>query len=130
MAGLSGRNLRGSGRNKKLVEVWNWHSDPKRTQYCKQCGKYKKTPHKCRSCEYGQGPILREENLDAWELWNLAQTQWRASGFGLVGLDYNAMLKMADLAEIPLTIPTLHKIQALEGAVLESQNKKGQNHGV
>ena len=40
------------------------------------------------------------------------------------------MLKMADLAEIPLTIPTLHKLQALEGAVLESQNKKGQNHAV
>ena len=60
----------------------------------------------------------------------MVQTQWRVSGFGLVGLDYNAMLKMADLAEIPLTIPTLHKLQALEGAVRESQNKKGQNHAV
>ena len=60
----------------------------------------------------------------------MVQTQWRASGFGLVGLDYNAVLKMAELAEIPLTVPTLHKIQALEGAVLESQNKKDTSHEV
>jgi len=42
-------------------------------------------------CSYAKGPDLKPENRDAMRLWLAAQTQWRSSGFGLIGLDYTAL---------------------------------------
>jgi hypothetical protein len=55
-----------------------------------------------------------EENEEALELWQAVSTQWRASGFGLVGLDYMALWKAAEVLEIEMTSPLFKKIQALE----------------
>ena len=65
-----------------------------------------------------------EQNTDAWDLWCAANTQWRAGGFGLVGLDYPAMCQVAGLLEIPFTRDLLRKIQALEIETLKRQGKE------
>ncbi len=54
------------------------------------------------------------ENEEAWELWIECQTQWRTSGFGRVGLDYNTVYAEAERLEIDLSICTMKKIKALE----------------
>lgn len=38
---------------------------------------------------------------------------------GLIGLDYNVLFKMAELLQIKLTRPLLHKIKALEATELK-----------
>lgn len=52
------------------------------------------------------------------------QTQWRTTGFGLVGLDYQAVSQMAEQLKIPLTTCNFKKIQALERVVLNKQAEK------
>jgi hypothetical protein len=60
-------------------------------------------------------------NLDVWDLWQSAATQWRASGFGLIGLDYQAVHLVAGLVGVTLTDAVLQKLQVLEGLTLMSQ---------
>jgi hypothetical protein len=64
------------------------------------------------------------ENSEAWELWLTVQTQWRAGGFGILGLDYGCLMKMAGLLRIGLTPALLKKIQALEASTLKSSRPK------
>jgi hypothetical protein len=42
------------------------------------------------------------------------KTQWRTSGFGIVGLDYQAVFIVADTLEIEVNRVVLKKLQALE----------------
>lgn len=67
---------------------------------------------------------LLPENLPAWELWGFAQTQWRATGFGLVGLDFPAALQLADVLDIPATPTLLRKLRALEREELRAQGEQ------
>jgi hypothetical protein len=60
-------------------------------------------------------------NLDVWDLWQSAATQWRASGFGLIGLDYPAVRFVAGLVGVTLNDAVLQKLQVLEGLTLMSQ---------
>jgi len=60
-------------------------------------------------------------NLEVWDLWQSAATQWRASGFGLVGLDYPAVLSVARIMGVTIGDVELQKLQVLESAVLASQ---------
>ena len=64
-------------------------------------------------------------NEDAWHLWSLVQTQYRASGFGLIGLDYSTLFELADRFAFDLNPAMLEKIRALEMKVLEGQGKGG-----
>ena len=64
-----------------------------------------------------------EQNAEAWELWQMVNTQWRAGGMGIIGLDYPAVWTMAKMIEIEMTPCLMMKIQKLEYAVLESMNK-------
>jgi hypothetical protein len=57
---------------------------------------------------------LQVENIDAWELWQSVATQWRASAFGLVGLDYQSVLLVAGLLGITLNDAVMAKVQELE----------------
>ena len=63
-------------------------------------------------------PEKMKENRDAWDLWMPTQTQWRASGFGLVGLDYPVVFDMADRLGIKMNYPMLRKMQVLERTVV------------
>ena len=59
--------------------------------------------------------------MEAWDLWQSVMTQWRASGFGLIGLDYPAVLLVAGLQGITLNDAVLQKLQVLESWMLASQ---------
>ena len=52
------------------------------------------------------------------------QTQWRSSGFGMIGLDYNAVFRVADALGIEMSEGLLNKMQAMEFDCLEEWAKK------
>ncbi len=60
-------------------------------------------------------------NLEVWELWQSVATQWRASGFGLIGLDYPAVRYVANLLGVTIDDAVLLKIQLLESLTLTNQ---------
>jgi hypothetical protein len=60
------------------------------------------------------------ENMEAFDLWMICQTQWRTGGFGVTGLDYNVLFKIAEkILEIEIDRALLTKIQVLEKYDLE-----------
>jgi hypothetical protein len=65
------------------------------------------------------------ENADAWDLWRAAQTQWRAGGMGVVGLDYAEVRRWARDLGLAMTPALWGKIWALERATLKAQHAKG-----
>jgi hypothetical protein len=68
-------------------------------------------------------PAIIPEASDAWDLWTMVQTQWRASGFGLIGLDYPAVRLVAEAMEIAWTGDLLSQIRAMESKTLEWENE-------
>lgn len=114
------RNLRGSGRGKKLTKHLSWYADKKRIKYCDICGARKTEPEKCRTCDYGRPPKLLKVNWDAWLIWQDVQTQWRAGGMGLIGLDYSEVRQSAKDLGIEYTMANKRKIQALERECLKA----------
>jgi phage related hypothetical protein (DUF1799) len=63
-----------------------------------------------------------DENQEAWMLWRHVQTQVRTSFGGVVGLDYCAMQQVAEILGIDLDLAMLHKVQTLEGVMLQEVN--------
>ena len=61
---------------------------------------------------------MHVSNIDIWELWQAVATQWRASGFGLVGLDYPSVQLVACLLGVTLNDAALQRIQLLESWTL------------
>jgi len=103
--------------------VW---SDPQRSEACKGCRKAAKirahTPP-CAGCRWN--PPLMTGNVEAAQLWAHVQTQWRAGGFGPVGLDYPAVRGEARALGILLSHGLMRKMRALELHVLEKRNDQG-----
>lgn len=79
---------------------------------------------RCPRCEWGRPPALMPENEEAWELWGEVKTQWRATGFGILGLDYPALYLEAARLAIPLTPRTMKKIKTLEAACLRAARQR------
>lgn len=80
-------------------------------------------------------PDLDPLNADLWLLWLQVQTQWRAGGMGLVGLDWPAVTAMARWLGYDLRIPRLYRaMQICEASVLRAQARAsreqhaGNNH--
>jgi len=69
-------------------------------------------------------PELMPENVDVLELWGDVNTQWRAGGMGLIGLDYREVRERARELDIDLSPCVWRKIKMLENKVLEKQYKK------
>lgn len=120
--------------HKKLIEVWEKLNDRNIIEYCAACQKnFSRTPEKLlcntkKGCP-NQPPKLLTENIDAWELWNACATQWRASAFGPLGLDYSIVFKMAEFLEITIDNDMMQKIKALEYAYLKNcLPKEGANN--
>ncbi len=65
-----------------------------------------------------------DENTEAWMLWRHVQTQLRTSFAGVVGLDYGALRQVAEVLGIALDLAMLHKIQALEGVLMQEVSKR------
>ena len=64
-------------------------------------------------------PRLWAENEEALRLWGEIQTQWRATGFGVVGMDWPAAFAVARVLHVPVTERLFKKLRALERAELE-----------
>lgn len=79
-------------------------------------------------CEWRR-PELLEENAEAWELWQWAQTQWRVSMSGPVGLDFPAVIELAEHLEIPMSRCLLRKMQALERHELQRKRHREPEDG-
>lgn len=63
-------------------------------------------------------------NADLWLLWLHVQTQWRAGGMGVIGLDWPAVMLMAKWLGYDLRIPRLYRgLQLCEQAVLKAQSR-------
>lgn len=52
------------------------------------------------------------------------QTQWRAGGLGVIGMDYHAVYAEAKRIGIELSICTMAKIKALERFTLQQMTEK------
>jgi len=82
----------------------------------------------CDSCSF-RPPDPIPENADTWELWHSAVTQWRASAFSLIGLDYNAVYLIAETVGIQITPSILKKLQFLEHKALEKSREEAKTSG-
>ena len=80
------------------------------------------TADDCDSCS-AKCPAMDSEDLVAWNLWARSCTQWRCTSFGREGLDYNALISVADILDIDVTPAILFRIQAMEQFVLEKKNR-------
>lgn len=64
------------------------------------------------------------ENIPVWNLWLLVQTQWRVGGIVLIGLDYAAVFRVAELHGLQMTPQVFEGLQCLEYDTLEEQRDK------
>lgn len=64
------------------------------------------------------------DNWPALELFLLCQTQWRTGPGGLVGLDYGAVLAMANLWAVDRVRETMADVQVIEAAILAQLSKE------
>jgi len=68
-------------------------------------------------------PDLMPENVEAFELWEETNTQWRAGGMGIIGLDYGEVRIWARELDIDLSQCMWRKIKTLEAKALDKQYK-------
>jgi hypothetical protein len=64
------------------------------------------------------------ENWPALELFMRCQTQWRTGPKGLLGLDYGAVLAMANLWSMEHVRDTMTDVQIIEATILEQLSKE------
>lgn len=62
-------------------------------------------------------------NRQAMDFWLHVRTQWRAGGFGLVGLDYPAIRGEARALGLVCSLGLMRKLQALERFELGRRSK-------
>jgi len=91
-------------------------------EYCKACKHKRESAELCEGCPFDV--VLAPENLEAWELWNRVQTQWKHNGFAYLGLDYSGVKIVADCLDIPYDATTALRIQALERMTMKAFNSK------
>jgi len=68
--------------------------------------------------------VLWPEHWSAVELFTRCDTQWRADGNGLIGLDYGVVLQMASLYQIKDLPSVMEDLQVMELHARELINKK------
>lgn len=61
------------------------------------------------------------ENRDIWKLWSAVKTQWRAGFDQLIGLDYMAIEKIAEMMDIEMNPCMLKKLDEIEFYMLSRQ---------
>ena len=64
------------------------------------------------------------ENWPALELFMQCQTQWRTGPAGLLGLDYGAVLAMANLWSMEHVRDTMTDVQIIEATILGQLSKE------
>ncbi|WP_279388694.1 DUF1799 domain-containing protein [Pseudodesulfovibrio tunisiensis] len=84
--------------------------------YCEICG----ASDACAECDWRR-PDLWPGNEDAWSLWVASSTQWRSTGFGIIGLDYPAVKLVSETIGMRFTPGLFAKIRLLEMESLARQ---------
>lgn len=74
----------------------------------------------CEGCE-GRCPDLMPENDLALELVLASQTQLRTTMGGVIGLDYNAVWRVADVLGVEMTPEILRKLRAVESQLMREK---------
>jgi hypothetical protein len=70
--------------------------------------------------------LLWPEHADAVDLFLRCMTQWRASGNGVIGLDYGVVLQLASLYGIRDPATTLEELQVMELHARDLINKQAE----
>jgi hypothetical protein len=68
-------------------------------------------------------PVVPIECVDAWDLFQAGNTQWRTSFGGVVGLDYCAFFHISETLGIEITEDTLKYLKMIERCYLELQSE-------
>lgn len=95
---------------------------------------FKKPPSEKELADYGltMEDYLNEEpeilELDsemyaAWEVFCAMQTQWRSSGIGAIGLDYNVLPMLFRIYKIEDEELTLNDVRVMEAEALKRMHK-------
>jgi hypothetical protein len=79
-------------------------------------------PHHVEPEQY----LLWPEHADAVDLFLRCMTQWRASGNGVIGLDYAVVLQLASLYGIRDPATTLEELQVMELHARDLINKQAE----
>lgn len=79
-------------------------------------------PHHVEPEQY----LLWPEHADAVDLFLRCMTQWRASGNGVIGLDYGVVLQLASLYGICDPATTLEELQVMELHARDLINKQAE----
>jgi len=107
------------------MAVWEWVQQT--SKYCDGCKKLPTHSHTdCQSCT-NKGPEIAPENREFFSFWGSVNTQWRTNMDGPIGLDYSAVLQVADLLNIDVSPAMLHKLQLIEQTILAE--KGSDKHG-
>ena len=78
--------------------------------------------HDCKSCCHAP-PKLWAENMPVLRFWPNVCTQWRAGGFSVVGMDWPAVLQVADFLGVQLTRHDFAKLRHIESMELQRLSK-------
>ena len=96
---------------------------------------YRRTPTEAELADYGltMEDYLNEEpeilEFDAelyasWEMFCAMQTQWRSSGVGAIGLDYNVLPMLFRIYKIDDEELALNDVRIMEAEALKRMHKK------
>ncbi len=78
----------------------------------------------CSECEQAR-PFLLPENVEVYRLWKFCNSQLLTSFGAVIGIDYNAMYKVAGTLCMEITPAILSKIRALEEVMVKEASKHG-----
>ena len=75
---------------------------------------------KASTQDYGIWP----ENVEAFDIFIRCMTQWRPGPNGVIGLDYNVVLALAQLKQVSSPLAMLEKLQIMELHARDLMNAK------
>ncbi len=115
------------------MAVWDWAAT--KAEFCRDCRlsySRKRIIPDCAPCRF-LCPELLPGNFEAMDLWLMVNTQWRigfistAAGTQTVktGLDFPAVLAIAEINQAEMTPELFDKIKALELYELKRQREGG-----
>jgi len=78
----------------------------------------------CAACPYREHELHTHEGIEAWALMQQAYTQLNCSNGSVIGLDYSAVLKMAEIMGCD-THSLAHLLPAIEAGLIEGLREHG-----
>lgn len=96
---------------------------------------YRRVPTEAELADYGltmedylnEDPEILEfdsELYSSWEMFCAMQTQWRSSGVGAIGLDYNVLPMLFRIYKIEDEELALNDVRIMEAEALKRMHKK------